>query len=444
MSSVTRAAILFGVVLSAIAGLSFILGAHFASEHSAWFTPTRTLLLSPGSLLALGAYLTIFWIISTSDRRRAPPPDEPLFPAFIHELGLDRLCAKQRLRIHASVCRMNEEELRLFRRKRSVKHFMNARAYGMGSQTSLTAGRPLTQRSTPEIAETTECLKKALAEAELVEINLLNELDPELGRRFHDHYLLGLQRQLEAWIAGNSGALRKADNLLVQWRQWFRPKEDELEERLERILRTQPRWTDRVCLKSLRLRDVHGDVHRLAEVATGSKAILIAALGSWSPDSRHAAACLRRLDAEYRAAGLSLLGLAFELTGNFHQDAAQVRKFVRRHDITFPILVAGLPNKAALTDDLPVLSRVWKLPTFIFLYPDGRVYDICSGTPARPDADQRQPFSEQLTSNVKEMLAENPKPRSEPSPLGVPASSTSTPPPGKIKHSRQRGTVQIT
>ena len=54
---------------------------------------------------------------------------------------------------------------------------------------------------------------------------------------------------------------------------------------------------------------------------------------------------LADLDRRYGDRGLSILGLAFEVTGEFERDAAQVRRYRAHHGLDFPVLVAGRSDK---------------------------------------------------------------------------------------------------
>ena len=92
----------------------------------------------------------------------------------------------------------------------------------------------------------------------------------------------------------------------------------------------------------------------------GMMARLIELFGSWCPNCADAARYLSELDERYRSRGLRILGLAFEHTGDFARDAAQVKKYASYHGLQFPLLLAGVSDKAsasAATSPLPVPLR---------------------------------------------------------------------------------------
>ena len=81
-------------------------------------------------------------------------------------------------------------------------------------------------------------------------------------------------------------------------------------------------------------------------VSFAGRARLLVVFGSWCPNCNDEAAYLRELDQRYRDKGLSILGLAFERTGDLEVDRAQVKAYAAHHELRFPILVAGVADKA--------------------------------------------------------------------------------------------------
>lgn len=125
--------------------------------------------------------------------------------------------------------------------------------------------------------------------------------------------------------------------------------------------------------------DLEGVRRRLDEPAFAGKARLLVALGSWCPNCHDEAAYLVELDRRFRARGLSILGLAFERSADPQVARRQVRRFVERHGVRFPILIAGLADKEKASQALPLLDRIRAYPTTVFLHGDGRVDAVHTG-----------------------------------------------------------------
>lgn len=141
----------------------------------------------------------------------------------------------------------------------------------------------------------------------------------------------------------------------------------------------QTNWVDSVPLASLTFPDVEGVATSLADERFAGKARIIEVFGSWCPNCHDAASLLSELDAKYKARGLSILGLAFEHTGDFQRDAQQVKRYMARHNVTYPVLLAGLSDKTLASEAFPALEQIRAYPTTIFLHPDGRVRAVYSG-----------------------------------------------------------------
>ena len=138
-------------------------------------------------------------------------------------------------------------------------------------------------------------------------------------------------------------------------------------------------WNADVTFDSLAFPDLDGIQRRLSDPAFAGKARIIQVFGSWCPNCHDAALYLRELHERYRHRGLSIVGLAFELTGEFETDREQVVRSIERHGTPYPILVAGSADKATATEQLRALSFVKSYPTTIFLDAEGEVRSIYTG-----------------------------------------------------------------
>jgi thiol-disulfide isomerase/thioredoxin len=170
----------------------------------------------------------------------------------------------------------------------------------------------------------------------------------------------------------------------------------------------QTHWTGSQDLSALAYPDLEGTLRALDDPLYAGRARIVQLFGSWCPNCHDASEELVRLQERYGPAGLSIVGLAFEVTGDRERDVAQVRTYAKRHRVTWPLLVAGLADKTEATRALGVLDRVRSFPTTIFLHGDGRVRAVHSGFsgPATGQAflDQRAEFE----ALIEELLAEEP------------------------------------
>lgn len=165
------------------------------------------------------------------------------------------------------------------------------------------------------------------------------------------------------------------------------------------------KWTNRSALKELRFPDLDGRPRSLDDPAFQGKARIIKVFGSWCPNCHDASAYLVELDRRYRGRGLSIVGLAFEVTGDFGRDAKQVRKFAKRHDIEYPILIAGSADKKMSSKVLPILDKIRAYPTTIFLRSDGTIRAVHTGFSGPATGEAHHKLRRDYEAIIEELLA---------------------------------------
>jgi thiol-disulfide isomerase/thioredoxin len=148
-----------------------------------------------------------------------------------------------------------------------------------------------------------------------------------------------------------------------------------------------------VGIDDLAFRDLDGTPTRVAELldAGGAPARVLYLFGSWCPNCADAGAEMKRLKEKY-GEQLTVVGLAFEQTEDFERSARQVRLYAERHGADWPVLIAGLADKAKASAELPVLDRVRAFPTTIFLNAKNEIVAVHTGFngPATGEEHRRQ------------------------------------------------------
>ncbi|MHC4380021.1 MAG: peroxiredoxin family protein [Planctomycetota bacterium] len=150
-------------------------------------------------------------------------------------------------------------------------------------------------------------------------------------------------------------------------------------------------WDPDFDLSTLRYPDADGQLRSLADPSLQGKVRVLSVFGSWCPNCNDEAALWSELHARYADRGLQIVGLAFELTGDKERDLKQVQRFRDRHDLKYPILLAGVADKNKAQAAFPVVDRVKSFPTAIFLDHEGEAHAVHSGFagPATGKAHQR-------------------------------------------------------
>ncbi|MCG8406343.1 MAG: TlpA family protein disulfide reductase [Phycisphaerales bacterium] len=165
------------------------------------------------------------------------------------------------------------------------------------------------------------------------------------------------------------------------------------------------KWTNRAALKNLRFPDLDGNLRSPADPAFAGKARIIEVFGSWCPNCHDSSAHLVELDRRYRDRGLSIVGLAFEVTGDLNRDAKQVRRFAKRHNVQYPILIAGLADKKKASGALPILDEIRAYPTTIFLRADGTIHAVHTGFSGPATGEAHRRLRRHYETIIEELLA---------------------------------------
>jgi thiol-disulfide isomerase/thioredoxin len=152
--------------------------------------------------------------------------------------------------------------------------------------------------------------------------------------------------------------------------------------------------------------DVDGKPLASDDPRFAGKVVLANLFGSWCPNCNDEAPLLAAWDRRYRRRGLELVGLAYEYSGDGERDRRYVRKYAARHGIAFPLLLAGISDKAAASATLPDLAAVIAFPTTVFVGRDGKVRRIYSGFSGPGTGAHYEALVAELEELIESLLAE--------------------------------------
>lgn len=156
---------------------------------------------------------------------------------------------------------------------------------------------------------------------------------------------------------------------------------------------TLTKWVGGVLLSDIRFPDVDGNVRSLADREFAGDVRIIEVFGTWCPNCRDATRELVELKKRYeRRANISIVGLAFEVTGDFETDAARVKAYSEQMGVTWPVLIAGTNDKAEASKKFPLIDKIRSYPTTIFMDESGIVHAVHQGFngPATGEAYEKQ------------------------------------------------------
>jgi peroxiredoxin len=146
----------------------------------------------------------------------------------------------------------------------------------------------------------------------------------------------------------------------------------------------------------------------LADPRFAGKARIVQLFGTWCPNCNDEALYLRDLDRRFKTHGLSIVGLAFELTGDEERDLGQLARFAARNAVQYPLLLAGKADKAEASKAFPLLDSVRAFPTTLFLRADGSVRAVHQGFSGPATGIEHQKLRQDFERLIAELLAEKP------------------------------------
>jgi peroxiredoxin len=137
------------------------------------------------------------------------------------------------------------------------------------------------------------------------------------------------------------------------------------------------------------------------------KVVIVSITGTWCPSCHEETPFLQNLYARLHKAGLEVVALAFEYTGDAERDRKQVRIFADRHGVTYPMLLAGSTEDAP--EKLPQLENFGAYPTAIFIGRDGRVRRVHTGFEGKATGGRSVKLKAEIEALVRDLLAESGK-----------------------------------
>lgn len=158
-----------------------------------------------------------------------------------------------------------------------------------------------------------------------------------------------------------------------------------------------------VDIRSLEFQNLEGQKVRLVSDAPANCCRLIQVFGSWCPNCHDAALFLKQLQKEY-GQQLQITGVAFEHTGDFQRDVLQVRRYLQRHQTSYPVLLGGTSDKKVATEQFQLVDQIRSYPTTIFLDADGRVQAVYSGFSGPATGEAYQKLQERFRATINRIL----------------------------------------
>lgn len=207
---------------------------------------------------------------------------------------------------------------------------------------------------------------------------------------------------------GEDGSLEGSFRSGNWWLDSWSAKRDAVVQMTDSFQQTS--WDHEYSLAELNFLDEAGQLRSLIEPGFMGQATILQLFGTWCPNCHDETRYLVELQRRYADRGLRVVGLAFELSGEFQRDVKQIDVFRKRHDVPYPMLLAGTADKRAASLAFPAIDRLRSFPTSIFIDSTGRVRGLHSGFAGPATGDEHTRLRAHYEGWIESLLSEEPAP----------------------------------
>jgi len=152
--------------------------------------------------------------------------------------------------------------------------------------------------------------------------------------------------------------------------------------------------------------DLSGKLISLDDEKYRGKVVVVTIMGSWCPNCVDEAAFLSPWYKKNKARGVEIIGLSFERKDDLDFARERIKKFIKRFDIEYDILFAGLADKGQASEKLPALNAVLSFPTTIIIDREGKVRKIHTGFSGPATGEYYQQFIDHFNEDITSILSE--------------------------------------
>jgi thiol-disulfide isomerase/thioredoxin len=136
------------------------------------------------------------------------------------------------------------------------------------------------------------------------------------------------------------------------------------------------------------------------------KVVVVQLMGSWCPNCMDETKFLAPWYQKNKDRGIEIIALAYERVPDFSVSAPKLQKMKTRFDIDYEVLLAGINDKEAAAQTLPMINKVLAFPSTIFIDKKGKVRRIHTGFSGPGTGKYYEEFVEEFNLFIDKLLAE--------------------------------------
>lgn len=152
--------------------------------------------------------------------------------------------------------------------------------------------------------------------------------------------------------------------------------------------------------------DLEGKNISLADERFHNKVVIVQIMGSWCPNCMDETAFLSDFYRKNKDRGVEIVALAYEYYEDFNLAVNSVKKFQKRYDVQYPMLITGVTVSDTLRTEktLPQLTKIKSFPSTIFIGKNGKVAKIHAGFEGPGTGTRYEALKQEFTATVNRLL----------------------------------------
>lgn len=155
-----------------------------------------------------------------------------------------------------------------------------------------------------------------------------------------------------------------------------------------------------------RFPDIDSNMVSINDEKFKNKAVVIQIMGSWCPNCMDETAFISEYYQNNKQRGVEMIALAYEYSTDFQRSQKGLRKFQKKFNMQYPILITGVKVSDTLRTEktLPQITPIQMFPTTIFIGKDGKVKKIHTGFNGPGTGEHYEKFKREFEATIDELL----------------------------------------
>lgn len=152
--------------------------------------------------------------------------------------------------------------------------------------------------------------------------------------------------------------------------------------------------------------NLDGELVTLNDKKYQNKVVLVQIFGTWCPNCMDETIFYSDWYTKNKDKGVEIIGLAYEAKDDFEYAKARVEKMKTKFNVKYDYVIAGVYDKEAAAETLPMLNHVLSFPTTIFIDKKGEVRKIHTGFSGPATGIYYEEYIDNFNSFMNQLLNE--------------------------------------